>query len=141
MPQLSKGQVAGFEFAIHAMYDVFNDDNTEGILVIDAENAFNSIDRNVIRYNLKFKFPVIATYISNCCMCPATLFITGGGELLSKEDTTQNDPTSVGAYPFGILPLLQFLLDFISVNELNAKEVAFADVFTVVGKLSSIENY
>ena len=37
--------------------------------------------------------------------------------------------------------LLQFLLDFISVNELNAKEVAFADDFTVAGKLLSIKNY
>ena len=38
----------------------------------------------------------------------------------------------MGAYALGILPLLQFLLDFISVKELN--EVAFADDFTVAGK-------
>ena len=34
-----------------------------------------------------------------------------------------------------------YLLDFISVYELNAKEVAFADDFTVAGKLSSIKDY
>ena len=39
----------------------------------------------------------------------------------------------MGAYALGMLPLLQFLLNFISVNELNAKEVAFADEFTVAG--------
>ena len=60
-------------------------------------------------------------------MCPARLFIINGGELLSIEGTTQGDPTLMGAYVLGILPLLQFLLDCISVNELNAKEVAFAD--------------
>ena len=49
--QLCGGQVAGSEAAIHAMHDVFNDDNTEGILVIDAENAFNSINRNVMIHN------------------------------------------------------------------------------------------
>ena len=42
----------------------------------------------------------------------------------------------MGAYALGILPLLQFLRDFISVNELDAEEVAFADDFMVAGKLS-----
>ena len=76
--------------------------------------------------NLKFICPVIATYISNCYMCPARFFIIGGGELLSKEGTTQSDPTSMDAYAPGILPLLQFLFHFISVSELNAKYVALA---------------
>ena len=66
------------------------------------------------------------------------LFIIRGGELLSKQGTTQGDLTSLGAYALGILALLQFLLDFISVNELKAKEAAFADDSTVSGKLSSI---
>ena len=57
---------------------------------------------------------------------------------LSKEGTTQGDSISMGAYALGILPLLQFLLDYISVNELSAREVAFADDATVAGKLSSI---
>ena len=139
--QLWGGQDAGSEAAIHAMHDVFNDDKMEGILLIDAENAFNSVNRKVMLHNLKFICPVIATYISNCYMCPAGLFIIGGGESPSKEGTTQGDPTSMGAYALGILPLLQFLLDFISVNQLNAKEVAFADDFMVAGKLSSIKYY
>ena len=39
-------------------------------------------------------------------MCPARLFIIRGGELLPKQGTTQGDPTSMGAYTLGILPLL-----------------------------------
>ena len=139
--QLCGGQVTGSEAAIHAMHDVFNDYSMEGIVLIDAENAFNSINRKIMLHNLKLICTVIATYISNCYMCPARLFIIGGEELLSNEGTTQGDPTSMGAYALGILPLLQFLLDFISVNELNAKEVAFADDFAVAGKLSNIKNY
>ena len=139
--QLWGGQIAGSEAAIHEMHYVFNEDNTEGILPIDAENAFNLINRKVMLHNLKFMCPVFATYISNCYICPARLCIIGGGELLLKEGTAQGDPTSMGAYAIGILLLLQFLLDFISVNEVNAKEVAFADDFTVAGKLSSIKDY
>ena len=41
--QLCVGQVAGYESVIHAMHDVFNDDKNVGILLIDAENAFQSI--------------------------------------------------------------------------------------------------
>ena len=71
-------------------------------------------------------------------MCPARLFIISGGELLSKEGTTQGDPTSMCAYARGILPLLQSLLDFVSVHELNTEEVAFADDFRVAGKWPKI---
>ena len=92
-------------------------------------------------HNLKFICLVIATYISNCYICPAALFVISEGELLSQEDTKQGDPTSVDAYAVGVLPLLQFLLDFISVNKLNSKEIAFADDFTVADKILSIKDY
>ena len=83
--QLYDGQVAGSEAAIHAMHDIFNDDNMETILVIDAESAFNSINRKVMLHKLKFICPVIATYVSNCYMYPAKLFIIGGGEHYLKR--------------------------------------------------------
>lgn len=139
--QLYGGQVAGSETVIHAKYDIFNDGNTKGILLIYAGNAFNLINRKVMLYNLKFICLVIATYISNCYICPAALFVISEGELLSQEGTKQGDPTSVDAYAVGVLPLLQFLLDFISVNKLNAKEIAFADDFTVADKILSIKDY
>ena len=123
--ELCGGQVARSEAAIHAMHDVFNDDNTESILLIDEENAFNSINRKVMPHNLKFICPVIATYISNCYMCPARLFIIGGEELFPKEGTTQGDPTSMGAYALGILLLLRFRLDFISVSLLLPMTLRF----------------
>ena len=75
------------------MHDLFNDDKTEGILLIDAKNAFNSINRKVVLHKFKFMCPVIAIHISNCYICPAKLFIVGGGELLSREGTTQGDTT------------------------------------------------
>ena len=43
-------------------------------------------------------------YITNCYITSARLFVIGGGEVLSKERTTQDDPTAMGAYALGISP-------------------------------------
>ena len=90
---------------------------------------------------MNFICPIITTYITNCYITPARLFIIGGGEILSKEGTTQGDPTAMGTYALGILSLIHFLLQFISINHLSAKEVDFADDFKVAGKLTSIRDY
>ena len=60
---------------------------------------------------------------------------------MSKEGKTWSYPTAMGAYASGILPLIYFLLEFISIKHLSAKVVAFADDFTVAGKLTSIRDY
>ena len=123
------------------MRDIFANEDTEAVLLIDTENAFNTISRKVMLHNLNFICPIITTYITNCYIAPERLFIIGGGEILSEEGTTQDDPTAMGTYALGILPLIHFLLEFISINHLSAKEVAFADDFTVAGKLTSIRDY
>ena len=41
----------------------------------------------------------------------------------------------------GILSLIKFLLESFNLNEMNAKEVAFADDFSVVCSLNTIKDY
>ena len=60
--QVCAGQEAGAEAAIRAMYDIYNDEDSEGVLLVDAENAFNSINRNVMLYNISVLCPIILTY-------------------------------------------------------------------------------
>ena len=52
---------------------------------------------------------------------PASLFIFGWGEILSKEGTTQGDLTLTRAYALGILPMLHSLLDSVLTTELQSK--------------------
>ena len=43
--QLCSGFNAGGEAAIHSMHDVFSSVDTDAVLLVDAENAFNSLNR------------------------------------------------------------------------------------------------
>ena len=115
--------------------------DTNAVLLIDAEDAFNSINRKVMLDNLKFICPIIAAYIISCYATPSRLFIVGVGEVLSSEGITQGDQTGMEAYPLGILPLIKFLPEFINLNDMNAKEVVFSDDFSVAGSLNSIKDY
>ena len=47
----------------------------------------------------------------------------------------------MGAYALGVLPLIKFLLEFINLNKVTAKEVVFADDFSVAGNLNGIKDY
>ena len=95
----------------------------------------------MLRMHSKFICLIIATCIINCYASPSRLSIACGGEILSSEGTTQGDSTAIGAYALDILPLIKFLLEFIKLNEINAKEIVFADDFFVAGNLKSIKDY
>ena len=55
--QVCAGQEAGAEAAIHAMYDIYNDEHSEAVLLVDAENAFNSINRNIMLHIISVVCP------------------------------------------------------------------------------------
>ena len=50
--QMSAGQRVGCEAAIHTMREIFADVGTEGILLVDASNVFNSLNRRAVLLNM-----------------------------------------------------------------------------------------
>ena len=108
---------------------------TEAIIIVDAENAFNSINRKALLHNIEYLCPAIAKFFYNCYAISARLFIIGGKELRSREGTTQGDPTAMAAYALGLTPLL----DHLKSVKRSVKHVAFADDQTGAGKLKEIK--
>ena len=69
--QVCAGLQGGVEAAIHAMRQMYNDPDCDAVLLVDANNAFNSLNRSVALNNLKFTCPeffkcVLNTYRQTC---------------------------------------------------------------------------
>jgi hypothetical protein len=47
----------GAEAAIHAMKTIFQNDATDGVILVDAENAFNKLNRMVALHNMQYLCP------------------------------------------------------------------------------------
>ena len=92
------GHPSGCEAAIHALCKVFASVGTDAVLLVDADNAFNRLNRTVALHHIQYICPALATIITNIYRAPSRLFATGGMELLSEEGTTQGCPLSMAMY-------------------------------------------
>ena len=129
--QLCAGQQAGTEAAVHAIRELFSKDESEGVLLVDATNAFNNINRNAALHNIRQLCPSIATVLTNTYRKGTDLYIDGE-VLQSTEGTTQGDALAMAFYALATVPLA----DACSVKDLN--DVWFADDASASGWLRSL---
>ena len=78
--QLCAGHEAGSEAAVHAMRDLFAEEETEAVILVDSTNAFNNLNRQVSLLNISYLCPAIAPILINCYQSSASLFV--GDEVL-----------------------------------------------------------
>ena len=83
------GHKIGSEAAIYAMRNIFEADETNAVLLIDASNAFNVLNRAAALHNIQVLCPTLATYVINTYRQPSRLFIAGGEELISAEQVNR----------------------------------------------------
>ena len=121
------------EAAIHAMHTISESDDTDAILLIDASNAFNALNRAAALHNSRILCPIIAIYGIDTFRQPARLFFIGGKEIVSAEGTTQGDPLAMGLYALSIQPLITSLQAASSV-----KQCWFADDASGAGSITEI---
>ena len=70
--QLYAGQRVGCEAAVHALSSMFSEDDSDVILLVDADNAFNRLNQNVMLDNIRIICPIIATHVINSYSREAT---------------------------------------------------------------------
>ena len=92
--QLCADQIAGVEATIHAVRSSFDLDDTEGVLFVDASNAFNSLNHAAVLQKIRQLCPSFAPILLNTYRSAAALY-TGGDILFSEEGTTQGDPLTI----------------------------------------------
>ena len=93
------------------MREIFNEDDTEAVLLIDASNAFNVVNKNTFLHNVQIVCPEIAVYVRNCYLQSSRLFVVGGKEIRSSEGTTQGDLIALEVYATAIIPLIMMILE------------------------------
>ena len=59
--QVCAGQEPGWEAAIDAMYEMYKE-HSEAVLLLDAANAFNSVNWKVFLHKINVIFPSISIY-------------------------------------------------------------------------------
>ncbi len=126
-------ETGGIEAAVHAVRTAFESDENEAVLLADASNAFNSLNRQATLHNIRRLCPPLATILVNTYRAPTELFVDGDA-ILSQEGTTQGDPLAMPMYALATIPLIKKL-------DRNYKQVWFADDAAAVGKIADLRDW
>ena len=133
--QLCAGQKSGTEAAVHAMNLAFQDESCEAVLLVDASNAFNSLNRQSALRNIRAICPSLSTALINTYRQDAALFVDGS-TLFSQEGTTQGDPLAMPMYALALLPLVERVNTNSSVTQ-----TWYADDTTAAGKIARLREW
>ena len=119
------------------MKAIFEEESTEAILLVDAENAFNNLNRKAALHNIKQLCPTFHRYLANTYQMPAKMIINDQSGLeciYSEEGSTQGDVSAMGMYAIGTRPLIDIL------NK-RGKQVWYADDSSGAGTLSEVKEW
>ena len=115
----------GLETAIYSMGIIFENSSTQAVILVDTNNAFNSINWKVALNNTQVTCP----YHS-----PSRLVVLGGAEIQSTEGTTQFDNLAMYFYALETIKIQNHLR-----TASKVKQVWLVDDTTGAGSLKSLK--
>ena len=104
---------------------------------MDASNAFNSLNRVALLWNMRVLWPRCSRFVFNTYQGWATLVLRNSTEdLYSMEGVTQGDPLSMFLYAVGTLSLIQSLK-----GVGLCAQIWYADDASACGSLSDLRQW
>jgi len=126
--QMCAGQEGGCEAAIHAIKQAFDSDTSEAVLLVDANNAFNLLNREAALNNIKVSCPSIGNFLNNSYQTPSALNIQNSSEVIySKEGTTQGCTSASGWYACSTSPLAEYLQEYVQKKKREREHLAIVE--------------
>lgn len=105
--QLCAGQPSGCEAGAAALQKLWDDPAVEAIILIDARNAFNTLNRAEAINTAWAQCPMLGRSLQNLYGKPSSLCAQGIPPLESREGTTQGCPLGMAMYALGSVPLIK----------------------------------
>ena len=135
--QTCSGIESGIEAAIHAMARTWENEECEAVLLIDAENAFNSLNRAAALHNVSRRCPQLSKYLQNSYRQPSKMHLGDGSFILSNEGCTQGDTQAMSMYAVS----MRGLSDKLRAEVPDVTQVWYADDNSGGGKMNDLKNY
>ena len=109
--QKGSGCPADLEAAVRAMQQIYEEESTEGILLVDAKNAFNSLNREAALHNIKHL--CLSLYVNHPTQLLSSSFATfcfwWWRISLGRGNHARRSPNSMPFYALATLPLVKHL--------------------------------
>ena len=135
--QTCSGLESGIEAAIHAMRASYENESCDAMLFVDAENAFNKLNRNVALHNVGGVCPPFHKFLMNTYRKPAKLYFKDGHSILSQEGVTQGDNAAMAFYALATRPLI----DRLQLKNPRIIQAWFADDSAASGSIEHLRKF
>jgi hypothetical protein len=126
--QLGAGFPGGCEAAVHAAQEMFDDDTVEVMVLVDAENAFNRVNRAGALDTIEEMDEHLGPLFRNFYPASTPLWLPDGSVVYSREGSTQGCPLGMPMFSMATVKLIR------RTDGLGAKQQWYADDADGLGK-------
>eukprot|EP00116_Pleurobrachia_bachei_P006387 sb/3466649/ len=130
--QVCTGVKSGCEAAVHFIKQQYEAEEAEACILVDASNAFNAVNRQVMLHNIHVLCPEFGPVAVNMYRQSSRLFVDGS-EVASREGFTQGDNLAMALFAIATLPILRKLDELKEINQ-----AWLADDATATGRLKGL---